>query len=528
MARPPSSGPKALRLIESIAADLVRRGEAELPGARTLARLASVSQTTMLTALRTMANRGILQRQGRHRYRLTDAYLQGDAVLAERTTQRPPVTGPKWRRLASRILEDIRAGSLTDTDGRLPTRKELMARYGVCYQTVARALEHLCTRGDLVQDRRSLRMPPVRGSGSRTRVVLIVRGYEGALSGPQVTLFDSRTLEWLRLTEGACARAGVTLEVHPCYYLTPQEVGVSGLPMAEFARSMAADETVLGYLAWSHSLSTAMLTHVLPPLVSHGRPIAVFDQPDQSGVPRIPGGERLLRAFAPSPSHRCGYEVGRYLYELGHRTIAYVSLAHAHRWSFDRLAGLAEAVCAGGRNGHVVELTASLAEPRIHRLGIRGVEEMLTAVNVRGPRVYQEFYGDLGEAMRQNAYTLYTTIGREEEHRGLSPLLPGLMTSHAPTAIVGANDDAALMCLRYLRDSGVSVPAEVSVLGFDDLALSSLNGMTSYSLNAPAIVNAMVAHLVKPDYRPRRRVVIDGFLAQRGSVQKRQRAAPVR
>jgi LacI family transcriptional regulator len=42
-----------------------------------------------------------------------------------------------------------------------------------------------------------------------------------------------------------------------------------------------------------------------------------------------------------------------------------------------------------------------------------------------------------------------------------------------PTAIFAANDAMAIGCIRYLRDRGLRVPEDVSVVGFDDIEISS-------------------------------------------------------
>lgn len=40
------------------------------------------------------------------------------------------------------------------------------------------------------------------------------------------------------------------------------------------------------------------------------------------------------------------------------------------------------------------------------------------------------------------------------------------------TAVIALNDDMAIGCLSQLRSSGVSVPGQVSVSGFDDVAVA--------------------------------------------------------
>jgi LacI family transcriptional regulator len=51
-------------------------------------------------------------------------------------------------------------------------------------------------------------------------------------------------------------------------------------------------------------------------------------------------------------------------------------------------------------------------------------------------------------------------------------LLPLLTGSNAPTAVVAANDWNAFVVLATCRNHGLSVPGDVSVIGFDDISFS--------------------------------------------------------
>ena len=42
-----------------------------------------------------------------------------------------------------------------------------------------------------------------------------------------------------------------------------------------------------------------------------------------------------------------------------------------------------------------------------------------------------------------------------------------------PTAVFAANDAMAIGCAKFLRDQGVKIPADMAVVGFDDIEMSS-------------------------------------------------------
>src|SRR5208283_4458322 len=55
--------------------------------------------------------------------------------------------------------------------------------------------------------------------------------------------------------------------------------------------------------------------------------------------------------------------------------------------------------------------------------------------------------------------------------QGLAPLFSG---SAAPTAVFASNDIKAMHVIRFLHERGLSVPGDVSVVGFDDTPIASV------------------------------------------------------
>ena len=78
-------------------------------------------------------------------------------------------------------------------------------------------------------------------------------------------------------------------------------------------------------------------------------------------------------------------------------------------------------------------------------------------------------------------------------------------------------DDLGLLALRFLRRKGIRLPRDLSLVSFDDTIAGYTNGLTSYNFNIPAIVNAMVEHVLAPNRAGwRGRVVeISGMVLER-------------
>jgi DNA-binding LacI/PurR family transcriptional regulator len=93
-----------------------------------------------------------------------------------------------------------------------------------------------------------------------------------------------------------------------------------------------------------------------------------------------------------------------------------------------------------------------------------------------------------------------------------------ILHTHPATAWVAFNDDLALIALDYLREAGVRLPRDLSLVGFDDTLEGFGEGLTSYSFNVAAIVNEMLEHVLAPGRtRPR-----DGSVEMAGMVVERQ------
>jgi LacI family transcriptional regulator len=68
-----------------------------------------------------------------------------------------------------------------------------------------------------------------------------------------------------------------------------------------------------------------------------------------------------------------------------------------------------------------------------------------------------------------------------------------------PTAMIMANDSAAFGAIRALREHGVQVPDDISIIGFDDHALSSLYqpALTTLRIDFEAMMERLTAALIE-------------------------------
>ncbi|MDW8101168.1 MAG: LacI family DNA-binding transcriptional regulator [Anaerolineae bacterium] len=198
----------------------------------------------------------------------------------------------------------------------------------------------------------------------------------------------------------------------------------------------------------------------LQPLLDHKIPVVTFDR-DYEGIDAV-----LLDNLYG------GYEATRHLIELGHHRIACISGPDPMTRSGDRIRGYQKALLEAGLS----------PDP---------------ALVVTGNWTYQS--------------------GREAAH--LLFELPS-----PPTAIFACNDTMAIGAISYLRERGLAVPQEVSIVGFDNISLSAftcppLTTMVTPILELGQRLCQMLLDRINGKLSPMpQRFVIRGELLIRGST----------
>jgi len=153
----------------------------------------------------------------------------------------------------------------------------------------------------------------------------------------------------------------------------------------------------------------------------------------RAGIDYVGVGDRVVEdwSFIGVDNVNGGELATQYLIDLGHRRIAYVGDSFPDKFGFvssvDRLHGYKQALVR-----HRIEL-----KPDYVKLGVHG---------------------------RDEAYRLTLELLRQDE---------------PPTAIFAMSDVQALGCMAAIRDMGLSVPGDISLIGFDDIEISYLIGLTT-------------------------------------------------
>lgn len=92
-----------------------------------------------------------------------------------------------------------------------------------------------------------------------------------------------------------------------------------------------------------------------------------------------------------------------------------------------------------------------------------------------------------------------------------------------PTAVVAANDLAAVGLMDVLKKEGVRVPDDVSIIGYDDLVLAGLGSIDLTTINQPThemgvTVARIICQRVQDSEQEAQKVVLEPALVVRSTT----------
>jgi len=466
------------------------RGEATLPGARTLCAHAGVAYTTMLDALRELHNAGTIFGGPGRAYRV-------------RKRIHPTKTIPLKRSLYRRILDDIASG-LYPPGRALPSRKNLCRRYGCSYTTLAKALNNVVSTGLLYPEKRKLIVPGYhRSAAARSTVVCIVCGNDAGIPA----LPTPRSRENLRTLEAQCSRRN--LDLHIVVHSKPSGVTYAANGERISLTAFAHQPLFLGYLFWNAGLGREFSRTLVHTLHSTGKPAAILDE-NLSLLPTdMPS--TATRLFGSGYSADAGVDVASYLLSAGHHAIGYISPVHRPSWSQNRLRGLSTIYPRSGSTSRLYSFTLDEMFPPPPPPTL--LDKTLSSLE-HDPALAHTL-STHGEFLR---FALRDTL---LEHR-FTQLFEEALGNSAITAWVAANDRVAAAALTFLHKRKVFVPRDISLVGFDDSELAHLHHLTSYNFNPAATINHMINWILDPsrptDEKQRAPITVSGFITHRHTV----------
>ncbi|MDD5676218.1 MAG: substrate-binding domain-containing protein, partial [Chitinivibrionales bacterium] len=319
-----------------------------------------------------------------------------------------------------------------------------------------------------------------------------------------------------RLVEAECKRASLKMRFIPF-----DDRIKENLPSAKEYK-----EDALGAIIWWH-YNHQLSGEVLRRLMLLERPIALIDQWNYYSIYRKthPCVPPLLRFFSLASSGNEGRDVGNLLLQMGHRAVAYFSIFQSHPWSINRYAGLAQAFAAAGLARNIKAYTSDDSSLNMHA--------SLASFEYLNRPEWKKLIDVDGIIKRKRlnpfqAASLYQTL--EWIHRGdklaffYKPLFARALADPTVTAWVAANDESAFAAMDFLAAARRRVPADISLVGFDDDFNSLFRNLSTYNFNLPALLHQALKHLLHPVFPAAKQaagpVEIKGYVIQRGSLKR--------
>ncbi|MBD3240641.1 MAG: GntR family transcriptional regulator, partial [Chitinivibrionales bacterium] len=394
-------------------------------------------------------------------------------------------------RVLRRLRADIAAARYGSSG--IPSVKELSGLYGVSYRTLRKALAQLEAESLIVPASRGFRIRKEPTGPGRVSVKLVVR----SSGSGRIETWAPRNKEQFRSLEYACAQGEVSLEIVPFHYEGMSMVGPGG--SSELVLTPRELERTHGFMVWTQGLEGLELPRFVASLARYRRPIAILDSPGAFTLGVQGPAARVTRVFSMGQTKRCGADMARHLLALGHRHVAFVH--HGSRSA--RYEGLCEVYDDAGLPGAVIDVSVGGDRAPSPPDDDRSRASLSKAIAALDKRVREEAL--LGRTLNKMAEHIHWEMVGEHRRALLQPALEGLLRRKEVTAWVGESDEVALHCLAFARGRGLAVPADVSIVGFDDIEESFLAGLTTYNFDVHGVVNTMLSHLLHPGQLPVRR-----------------------
>ncbi|MDD5674985.1 MAG: substrate-binding domain-containing protein [Chitinivibrionales bacterium] len=497
---------KAYQFLKDVEENLAAASKDAFPPIRALALRAGVSTMSMQRAVELMKTEGKITVTGK-----------GGGATIQRAhpsfAQNRPGKGSltielgrreyRWVKTARLISEDILNGTYKE-NRRLPTLKELHLRFGDCYYTLVKAMQALSASGLVREAGNGYAVTPL---ARPVRTTLYLFAHKIILPA-HLNIQDERHRDFLRLVEVECKNHSLNLKI----------AGGDSLDDPEFVREYKG--RALGSIVWGAYWEN---TTFLNTLMSFKHPIAIVDDAEKyrAFIATQHRTHHNLRFFLANSAETAGKNIGGMLLRLGHRKIAFISIYETEPFSIGRLKGLRAALSVDDARNGVTALIAAENEapwnsPAENHKDRQSWKRLLESAQRVVPLKANKHY------LEKLDFTLQT-IALEEKHRRLClPLFKRALADPNITAWVCANDQIAFLAADFLKSKNLHVPADISLVGFDDLFRSFQSNLTSYNFNNPMVVHRIFQHILNPlsDAMTNKNapVEIPGHIMQRESV----------
>ena len=497
-----------------------------LPSIRTLAKNADVSFVTMWKALQQLEQEGKLYSvsSGNRRFAFQE---KSETVAVEKETENKPERDEvldranNWQYVTRRLYKDVVSGRFSGGE-KLPSCKELQLIYNVSFATLKKALTTLVDERIIDATTGGYSIPPFTNSTGHAKIVAIGCGWEDGK-----IWVDYQDKNYFRVLESECIRMNIQLDVIVHFRHKDRLHFVHTASRKEYDLN---DRSILGYIFIVANLESNP-EEVLERLIRIRRNVAVLDVVGGWNIPRLAKGNRQVQFFTATASLLPAKRVAQYLLSIGHRKIGFFSPFHKALWSQRRLSTLEEMFHKAGYTFGVVPFIYEeyayqwdyLQKQEYHD-DLRTLVDEYTEWKKEAHGKFLKRFGNLGYSISR--YITEWNCASGEIYEKMTSLFDEALRDKEITAWVMANDFAATIAMDYLKNRGVDIPEDVSVVSFDNTLDAMEYQLTSYDFNNHGIITMMLrfilaTHTIIP-VRKAGCIEVDGTLVVRRSSAKKR------
>ncbi|MBD3322228.1 MAG: GntR family transcriptional regulator [Chitinivibrionales bacterium] len=494
-----------------------RPGHSKLPSIAAMAQECGVALTTMAKAVGVYRDRGVVSCVRGYGIFINPPLNEESGLPGQREQPSEPLLSP-WRRIKKCIEMNVLNGVYPPGTA-LPTAKELRLKYRTSFQTLRKALGALVAEGILEPLRRGYAVPLLSSQNRNTKIVLL----EPVSLYGEMILRPGVDEEFVHRLENECARRNVGLEI---IGVQMEKDKLRYINLADHS-SMHLENcgNTMGFIyAAKMQPPRYQYDNVLSTLFLFKKPVAILDMLGGQNLPSFALQSPRFRQFTVSVTAACARHVAKYLLELGHYNIAYISPFHKLDWSVKRYDGLVRIFRTAGHERGVSLYALSRFSRRLEFGMVAREREGMPWFQPTREQLEKLPYPFRHQMLpRMQEEILYRYVDGEIYSQCV-PLFEKALRNKAITAWVTANDPVAAMALDFLKKNNISVPGRISIISFDDSIDALRERISSYNFNISSAVQAMLDFVLSPTnekrFHSRRPVDIKGNIIERQTTQK--------
>jgi DNA-binding transcriptional regulator YhcF (GntR family) len=501
------SSPATQKVILYLRSILDNKEQAQLPPVRKLAQLCGVSLVTANKAIAQLRNEGaIISRWGHGNFTPSHAPLATDKARQDDEWHES-----KFTVIVNSIKKDLSSG-LYPLNEPMPQIKHLVNIYGVSYPTIRNVLNQLIKENILVRNGNKFFFKTMR-SRLRLKIAIIAFG----IDYNAVKIATERERNFYRQLSIAAAGHDVDLEII-CYndYL---DTPMFFVPENQNLKTYLQKDIFCGIILSSYHMKNS--ADCLRHLTLVKKPVSVWieDHTVLALVSKYSNKDNIT-FFDASYSTQPGYDTAKFLYDKGHRSLAFISPFHASSWSQNRLQGIKNFFKTTNEPYTIHEF---VQDEFISDYSF--MESIMESGLISQFLLTSELYKTLNNALHHRIAALkldVNTLLRDNLIYNYSnSLFEMALNQEGISAWVAVNDLTACMIHDFWDFKKIPQKKRPALISFDNTFESLEKGISSYDFNTSGDVNNMILHLLYPNsalFASKKRVIrIKGTVVQRKS-----------